>query len=60
MPRPKGDDSFATRRVRGKRRLPTEQWGYCFCLWMGLPVLGAPLPKLKTGTGREVVDVEGR
>ena len=24
MPRPKGDHSFATRRVRGKRRLATE------------------------------------
>ena len=60
MPRPKGDDSFATRRVRGKRRLPTESSGYCFCLWMVLPVSGVPLPKLYIRTGRAVVGVEGR
>ena len=60
MPRPKRDDSFATRRVRGKRRLPTEERGYCLCLWMGLPVSGLPLPKLEIRTGRAVVDVEGR
>ena len=60
MPRPKGDDSFATRQVRGARQLPTELSGCCFCLWMGLPVSGVPLQKLKIRTGRAVVRVKGR
>ena len=60
MPRPKMDDSVATRRARMERRLPTEKSGCCFCLWMGFPVSGVLLPKLEIRTVRAVVDVEGR
>ena len=60
MPRPRGDDSLATRRVRGEKRLPTEYSCCCFCLWMGLPVSSILLPKLEIRTRRAVVDVEGR
>ena len=60
MSRPRGDDPFATWRVMGERRLPIEKKGCCFCPWIGLPVLGVPLPKLEIRTGRAVVGVEGR
>ena len=60
MPRPKGGDSFATRRVTGGKRLATQYSGYCFCLWIELPVSGVPLPDLEIRTGRALVDVKGR
>ena len=47
MPTPNEYGLFATRRVRGARRLPIQYSDCCFYLWMGLlPVSDVPLPKL--------------
>ena len=44
----------------GKATVKRKQMNCCFCLWVGLPVSGAPLPKLEIRSGGAVVGVEGR